>query len=152
MSHFCVLIFPSGIFFESLMKRGAARGRSRSTDFGVGRSPPPPPPSCSDISQPNLVGVHQDKKGVSVHDFLLRNKSLADQLTVSQFDTATAEIVATEKLLPWQKPPCSPTFQPVRAACARIRAGRMAGSKETAVRPSVGGLMDVVVTPIRGAG
>ena len=84
--------------FESIMKRGAARGRSQSTAFGVGCSPPPALPSCSDVSQPKFVGAHQ--KEVSVADFLLRNKSLADQLTVSEFDTATAEIVAAEKLLP----------------------------------------------------
>ena len=66
------------------MKRGAARGSSRSSAL----------PSCSDVAQPELVGSHQKK--VSVADFLLRNKSLADQLTVSDFDTATAEIVAAE--------------------------------------------------------
>ena len=86
--------------FDSSMKRGAARGRSRSST----------PPSCSNVAQP-----------------------------VSDFDTATAEIVAAVKLLPRQKPPASPSFQPVRTACALIRAGRTAASKETAVRPSVGG-------------
>ena len=80
------------------------------------------PPSCSNVAQP-----------------------------VSDFDSATAEIVAAVKLLPRQKPPASPPFHPVRAARALIRAGRTAASNETAVRPSVGGLTDVVY-PIRGAG
>ena len=72
------------------------------------------------MSQLKLVGAHQ--KDVSVADFLLRNKSLAEQLTVFEFDTTMAEIVATEKLLPRQKPRCACSFpcRIKRNCCAAV--------------------------------
>jgi hypothetical protein len=45
-----------------------------------------------------------------------------------------------------------PSFlRPVRAALSLIRSGRTSASNDTAVRPSVGGLTDLL-SPIRGVG
>ena len=128
---------------SALMKRGASRGRSRSTASGSGHSPPPPPSLALRVSpsrgtvQPDVAAPRSTHgKVTSVERFLDTTKSLADQLTQSDFDLATAQIQAAKRLLPKPKIPFSPPLQHVRSAHSRIRRG-LATTSTVAVRSSV---------------
>ena len=69
----------------------------------------------------------------SVVDFLDKNKALAEQLTRSAFDIATAEIQASEKLLTKIKAPVAPSNL-VRPA--HSRRGGLAATSTVAAQPS----------------
>ena len=118
------------------MKRGTTRGRSRSTASASGRSPPSPPPLASGGS-PSKGSVQPDftsrANTTSVVAFLDKNKTLAEQLTRSAFDLATAEIQASEKLLPQNKAPVAP---PNHVRSTHSRRGGLAATSTVAARPS----------------
>ena len=128
------------------MERGASQGWSRSTDSGAGAFPPPPPPLSSRVSpsrgkvQPALATpCSSHDKSASVQLFLEMNKSLADQLTQSDFDVAAAQFKPLKDFCKTQNSIFYRLFKHVRSVRSHIRRG-LAATSTVAARPSVGGL------------